>query len=127
MHGPAYGAQKAGCDKLAADMAVDLEDYAVAAVSLWLGPQRTERIEIVARHRAGQYDDFIAQAETPEFTGRVIHALASDPQLMDHSGRTLVIAELAQQYGISDEGGRQPPSYRDTLGEPRIPHPARII
>jgi NAD(P)-dependent dehydrogenase (short-subunit alcohol dehydrogenase family) len=25
MHGPAYGAQKAGCDKLAADMAIDFE------------------------------------------------------------------------------------------------------
>ena len=38
MHGPAYGAQKAGYDKFAADMAVDLENENVAAVSLWLGP-----------------------------------------------------------------------------------------
>ena len=127
MHGPAYGAQKAGCDKFAADMAVDLEDFGVAAVSLWLGPQLTERIEIVARHRSGQYDDFIAQAETPQFSGRVIHALATDERLMERSGQTLVTAELAEEYGITDEGGRQPPSYRDTLGEPRIPHPARII
>lgn len=25
-------------------------------------------------------------------------------------------AEVARQYGLSDEGGRQPPSYRDTQG-----------
>src|SRR5262245_19446084 len=39
MHGPAYGAQKVGVDKFAADMAVDLAPHGIAAVSLWLGPQ----------------------------------------------------------------------------------------
>jgi len=127
MHGPAYGAQKVGYDKLATDMAIDLENENVAAVSLWLGPQRTERTEIVLRHRGEQYDDFMAVAETPEFNGHIIHALAADGALMEKSGQTLVTAELATQYGITDTGGKQPPSYRDQLGEPRIPHPARVI
>ena len=127
MHGPAYGAQKAGYDKFAADMAVDLEHTGVAAVSLWLGPQLTERTEVVLRHRGEQYDDFMALAETPQFNGRVIHALANDAKLGEKSGQTLVTAELALEYGIADEGGRQPPSYREHLGEPRIPHPARVI
>lgn len=127
MHGPAYGAQKAGIDKLAADMAVDFENTGVAAVSLWLGPQRTERTEVVLRHRGAQYDDFMALAETPQFNGHVIHALANDPKLEEKSGQTLVTAELAVEYGIVDEGGKQPPSYREQLGEPRIPHPARVI
>ncbi len=127
MHGPAYGAQKAGYDKLAADMAVDLEDTGVAAVSLWLGPQLTERTEVVLRHRGEQYDDFMALAETPQFNGRVIHALAGDPKLAEKSGLTLVTAELALEYGLTDEGGKQPPSYREQLGEPRTPHPARVI
>ena len=127
MHGPAYGAQKAGYDKFAADMAVDLENTGVAAVSLWLGPQLTERTEVVLRHRGEQYDDFMAMAETPRFNGRVIHALANDPKLDRKSGQTLVTAELALEYGLSDEGGKQPPSYREQLGEPRIPHPARVI
>ena len=127
MHGPAYGAQKAGYDKMAADMAVDLEDTGVAAVSLWLGPQRTERTEVVLRHRGEQYDDFMALAETPQFNGRVIHALAGDPKLAEKSGLTLVTAELALEYGLTDEGGKQPPSYREQLGEPRVSHPARVI
>ena len=127
MHGPAYGAQKVGYDKLATDMAVDLEDTGVAAVSLWLGPLLTERTEVVLRHRGEQYDDFMAMAETPEFNGRVIHALANDPKLMEKSGKTLVTAELAVEYGLTDEGGKQPPSYREMLGEPRIPHPARVV
>ncbi|MCC6073870.1 SDR family NAD(P)-dependent oxidoreductase [Pseudomonas sp. GCM10022188] len=127
MHGPAYGAQKIGCDKLAADMAVDLENTGVAAVSLWLGPQRTERTAIAGEERADQYEAFLAQAETPEFNGRVIHALLNDPALASLSGQTLVTAELAAGYGISEEGGRMPPSYREQLGEPRVPHPARVI
>ncbi len=127
MHGPAYGAQKAGCDKLAADMAVDLEGSGVAALSLWLGPQRTERTAIAGEERADQYEAFLAQAETPEFNGRVIRALLDDPALASLSGQTLVTAELAPGYGISEEGGRQPPSYREQLGAPRVPHPARVI
>lgn len=127
MHGPAYGAQKAGCDKLAADMAVDLEGTGVAALSLWLGPQRTERTAIAGEERADQYEAFLAQAETPEFNGRVIRALLDDPALASLSGQTLVTAELAPGYGISEEGGRQPPSYREQLGAPRVPHPARVI
>lgn len=127
MHGPAYGAQKVGYDKLATDMAIDFENENVAAVSLWLGPQLTERTEIVLRHRGEQYDEFMAFGETPQFNGRIIHALASDEALMDKSGQTLVTAELAMEYDITDTDGKQPPSYRDQLGEPRIPHPARVI
>ncbi|MDH4584850.1 SDR family NAD(P)-dependent oxidoreductase [Pseudomonas sp. BN415] len=127
MHGPAYGAQKAGCDKFAADMAVDLEGSGVAALSLWLGPQRTERTAIAGAERAEQYEAFMAMAETPEFNGRVIHALLNDPNLQALSGQTLVTAELALGYGISEAEGRQPPSYREMLGSPRTQHPARVI
>ncbi|MCY1284627.1 short chain dehydrogenase [compost metagenome] len=127
MHGPAYGAQKAGVDKFAADMAIDLENTGVAAVSLWLGPQRTERTAIAGAERAEQYEAFLATAETPEFNGRVIHALLNDPQLPGLSGQTLVSAELAEGYRISEAEGRQPPSYREMLGAPRAQHPARVI
>jgi NAD(P)-dependent dehydrogenase (short-subunit alcohol dehydrogenase family) len=33
--GPAYGAAKAGTDKMRADMAVDLAPFGVSAVSIW--------------------------------------------------------------------------------------------
>ena len=127
MHGPGYGAQKAGVDKLAADMGVDLENENVAANSLWLGPQLTERTDVVLEHHPEQYEEFMAMAETPQFNGRIIHALASDKKRMARSGQTLITAELALEYGIRDEGGRQPPSHREMLGEPRRPHPARVI
>lgn len=126
MHGPAYGAQKAGLDKFAADMAVDLEPHQVAALSLWLGPQLTERTAAAAQQRPGQYEEFLRQGETPQFNGRLIYALASADDLMALSGQTLISAEAAQRFGITEEGGRQPPSYRELLGAPRMPHPAKV-
>ena len=45
VYGPAYGAHKASMDKFAADMAVDLKDYNVAALSIWMGPLLSERMK----------------------------------------------------------------------------------
>lgn len=118
MHGPAYGAQKAGLDKMAWDMGMDLAPHGVAAVSLWLGPLLTERTERVFREHAEQYAGFIEQAETPRFTGLLLDRLYHDPDLPRRSGRTLIGAELAREYGLRDVNGREPPSYRDTLGGP---------
>lgn len=127
MHGPAYGAQKAGVDKLAADMGVDLEPQRVASISLWLGPQITERTAAAMKARPDQYTHFLQQAETPRFNGRVVYALACDEQVMRFNGQTLITAEIAREYGITEQDGRQPPSYREMLGSPRVPHPARVM
>ena len=125
MHGPAYGAQKAGVDKFAADMAVDLKEQDVAAVSIWMGPLKTERSAKAIEERPDQYEAIMANAETPEFTGRVIAAIHADPERMTLSGQTLIGAELGERYAIDDEG-RKPPSFRDMLGAPRIAHPAVV-
>ena len=127
MHGPAYGAQKAGLDKLAHDMAVDLEPFNVQAVSIWMGPLLTERALIAAEVHPEQYKDFIAMAETPQFTGHILHAIASDPKAQEISGHTLVGAEVAKdRYEMKDGNGKQPPSHRAMLGSPNPPNPARV-
>ncbi len=126
MHGPAYGAQKAGIDKFAADMAVDLRATGVAALSIWMGPLLTERSRRSLEQHPEQYQEFMANAETPEFTGHLLAALYEDPELMQLSGQTLIGAEQALHYGLRDSGDRQPASYREMLGDPRIPHPAIV-
>lgn len=112
MHGPAYGAQKAGIDKMAFDMAANFKGTKVATTSLWLGPQRTERSAIAAVERADKYESIMANAETPEFNGKVILALLNDAKLDQISGQTLITAELAANYGIADQEGHKPASYR---------------
>jgi NAD(P)-dependent dehydrogenase (short-subunit alcohol dehydrogenase family) len=126
MHGPAYGAQKAGVDKFAADMAVDLKDYNVAAVSIWMGMLMTERSKKAIAEHPEIYGQLAEMAETPEFTGHLIAALHSDPELMSLTGQTLIGAELADRYGLIDAGGKKPISHRPFLGDPRIPHPAVV-
>lgn len=127
MHGPAYGAQKAGLDKLAHDMAVDLEDVNVQAVSIWMGPMITERALIAAEVHPEQYKEFIEMAETPKFTGHILHAIASDPNAQELSGQTLIAAEIAKdRYKMTDTNGKQPPSHREFLGSPLPLNPARV-
>ena len=80
-------------------------------------PLKTERALQAAEVHPEQYEEFMAIAENPEFTGHIVHALASDPEAQEHSGKVLIGAEIAQHYGIKDEG-REPPSYREMLGAP---------
>jgi NAD(P)-dependent dehydrogenase (short-subunit alcohol dehydrogenase family) len=118
LHGPAYGAGKAGIDKMSADMAVDLRKHGVAAVSLWAALTLTERSQVAMREHPGEYDAVMANAVHPEFMGRLLDALLRDERLMERSGKTYYAAELAQELKVADVDGRQPPSDRAFLGEP---------
>jgi NAD(P)-dependent dehydrogenase (short-subunit alcohol dehydrogenase family) len=126
--GPAYGVPKAGTDKMAADMAYDFRDYGIAAVSIWMGSLLTERVKAIIASNPEKFGHILQTAETPELTGHVIWALFNDPELMSLTGQTVIGAELARKYGIADEDGRQPPSYRDLFDvhpHPQYPHVMR--
>ena len=125
MHGPAYGAQKAGIDKFAHDMEHDLRGTGVRTISVWMGPLITERSTIAREVNPEQYEGFIETAENPEFTGHILHALAREPLGATLSGRTVVGAEVARDLGITDRG-KERPSYRDMLGSPNEPNPATV-
>jgi NAD(P)-dependent dehydrogenase (short-subunit alcohol dehydrogenase family) len=125
MHGPAYGAQKAGLDKLAHDMEHDFRGTGVAAVSLWLGPQVTERSQIAVKTNPEQYEGFLAMAENPEFSAHVIDAIDKAPNRDDLSGQTLIVSEIAKELGVTDRGNERP-SHREMLGNPRPKNPAAV-
>src|SRR3546814_3254959 len=62
---------KAGMDKFAADMAVDLKDSKVAALSIWMGALQTERLlQLIASDR-DKYGYLENITETPDFTRHV--------------------------------------------------------
>ncbi|WP_312870285.1 SDR family NAD(P)-dependent oxidoreductase [Gordonia asplenii] len=118
MHGPAYGAGKAAVDKMAHDMAVDFKEYDVAVVSLWMGLLKTERTLAAFAVDPAMYAGMAAAAESVEFPGRIIAALADDPDRMRRSGQVLIGAEVAVELGVVDTDGHQPPSHRPFLGDP---------
>ena len=68
-----YGIAKAGADKMAADMAHDLMAYDVAALALYPGLVRTEAV----MKNAAFLD--MSNSESPQFIGRVIAGLMTDP------------------------------------------------
>ena len=100
--GVAYGTAKAADDHMAACMAYELREHHVAAVSLYPGLVRTESVM-----KSAAYFD-LSNSESPQFIGRAVAALAADPDRMEKSGRVLVAAALALEYGFTDIDGKQP-------------------
>ena len=66
------------------------------------GLVRTESVLKSADH----FD--LSNSESPEFVGRVISALATDPQIMLKTGKILIAAKEAIKYGFKDIDGSQP-------------------
>jgi dehydrogenase/reductase SDR family protein 1 len=93
----AYGAGKAGVDKLSNDMAHELREHNVAVLSIWPGLVATERIVETMGPMLKEVGH-----ETPTFTGRAIAALAGDSNIMEKSGVKQVVCKLAEEYGFSD-------------------------
>jgi len=86
---PAYGATKAGLDKLTFDMAADFAPYGVAVVSLWPGPTGTERArDLLSKLPNG--DKILDAQETPQFSGIAIAHLYNDSSLMAKSGTVVI-------------------------------------
>src|SRR4030095_1543763 len=83
----AYGVSKAATDKLTADTAIELKPHGVTGVALYPGLLRTEKIM-----EAAKWLD-LSNSESPEFIGRAVVALATDPDVLRHSGKVLVVAD----------------------------------
>ncbi|XP_013859974.1 dehydrogenase/reductase SDR family member 1 [Austrofundulus limnaeus] len=105
----AYGVGKAACDRLAADMAVELKNRGVASVSLWPGAVQTELISQFVLEK-GDVDpkmkELFSSGETTELSGKCIVNLAKDKNLMALTGKVLLTCDLARRYGFNDLDGR---------------------
>jgi NAD(P)-dependent dehydrogenase (short-subunit alcohol dehydrogenase family) len=97
-----YGVSKAATDKMTSDMAIELKPHGVAAVSLYPGMVRTEKVM-----EAAAYLD-LSNSESPDFIGRAVGALLADRDVLRHTGKVLVAAALATEYGFTDIDGKTP-------------------
>ncbi|MDF0542270.1 SDR family NAD(P)-dependent oxidoreductase [Sphingobium sp. H39-3-25] len=114
-----FGTTKTATDRMAHDMAIELKPHNVASLSLWQGFTFTERAQENLKTVPGMASQLNSLAgSSPEFPGRVIAALASDPQIMARSGGTFINAELTRDYGLTDIDGRTIPSLRAERGSP---------
>lgn len=97
-----YGLAHTVNDRMAKDMAHELEPHNVAAVSLYPGLVRTESVMRAAEH----FD--LSNSESPTFIGRAVAALANDRNILQKTGEVLVAAQLGLEYGFTDIDGKQP-------------------
>lgn len=109
-----YDLAKSSVMRLAYGMSVELENTPHTALAITPGFLRSEAMldhfgvtEANWREAIGQ-DPHFAASETPLFVGRVLAALASDPDVGGYAGQTLTSWELARKYGVRDVDGRQP-------------------
>jgi len=102
MQNVVYGVSKAAMDKMASDVAAQLRQFDVAAVSLYPGLVRTEEVM-----KNKEYFD-MSNSESMEFQGRAVAALAADPRVVEKSGKVFTTADLALEYGYTDIDGYQP-------------------
>ncbi|MFN9059023.1 MAG: SDR family NAD(P)-dependent oxidoreductase, partial [Pseudanabaena sp.] len=138
--GVAYGTGKSACDRLAADMAIELKPFNIASISLWPGIVGTEKFHQLAESNLESADNNVGVAaiadkfnwETPLFVGRVIAALCNDSNLTQRTGKVQIGAELAARYGIIDEYEHCPVSLRSlrfllSQGFPILKNRAKFI
>ena len=120
-YGVVFGTCKSAVDRMARDMAIELQPYNIASLSLWQGLTFTERaIRNIDRNPAMKQLTVTNPLVgcSPEFPGRVIAALLADPEIMKRSGGTFITAEVAQDYGITDIDGKVIPTLRGERGAP---------
>ncbi|MFK4870902.1 SDR family NAD(P)-dependent oxidoreductase [Novosphingobium sp. ZW T3_23] len=115
-----FGTSKSAVDRMARDMAIELEPHGVASLTLWQGLTLTEKAKDNLAKMGDRMTASITQmhGSSVEHPGRVIAALAADPQVMKRSGGEFVTAELAQEYGLTDVDGQVIQSARATRGSP---------
>jgi NAD(P)-dependent dehydrogenase (short-subunit alcohol dehydrogenase family) len=99
-HGHAfYEVVKNATNKFTEQIADDLRPFGVACVAVSPGFMRLERMDLST--------ELAAKAESAEFPGRAIAALASDPDVLEKSGGVYITPELAREYGFTDIDGKQ--------------------
>jgi NAD(P)-dependent dehydrogenase (short-subunit alcohol dehydrogenase family) len=119
-YGVIFGTAKSAVDRMARDMAVELEPYNIASIALWQGLTLTEKARYNLETMAAKMTTSVTgqTGSSVEHPGRVIAAMAADPDIMKRSGATYITAELADEYGVTDVDGRQIDSMRETRGSP---------
>ena len=100
-----YEVVKNATNKLTEQMADDLRPHGVACVAVSPGWMRLERMDLKPEDAA--------KAESPEFPGRGIAALAADPDVLEKSGALFTTPALAREYGFTDVDGKQQSAFWD--------------
>ncbi len=99
-----YRTAKLAINYLTFGMAHDIYQrggYPIAVIGLALGWMRTEAVMENFRQGLHPAED-LAQTDSIEFGGRAVLALATDPNVLQKTGKIFRVRDLAEEYGFED-------------------------
>lgn len=109
-----YYVAKTAANRMVYGMALELRAYNIAVVALAPGWMRTE--DVLLRFKTDEHHwqevPELRDTESTEYVGRAVAALATDPNVMEKSGNTLMVGNLAREYGFTDIDSRYVPPFR---------------
>ena len=105
-----YDVAKGAITRMTRGMARELRPHHIAVLALAPGFIRTERV--AGAFEAAGNNDYLNFTESPEYVGRAVVAVASDSNVLEKSGKTVPVGELAEEYGFTDVDGRRIPPFR---------------
>ena len=98
-----YESSKAAKNRLVYALGYHLQDTSIPVIAVAPGWMRTE---LMLTHHSEE--ELAGRTETPHLAGRVMAALAADPDAMRLTGQVVDVGELADHYGIDDLDGSRP-------------------
>jgi NAD(P)-dependent dehydrogenase (short-subunit alcohol dehydrogenase family) len=93
-------------NRLVMSLAPEARKAGITLLGLLPGFMKTERVQVHMLDEALQKLYRYDLAESPEYTGRAVVALASDPNVMARSGQLVFVGDAAKEYGFTDIDGR---------------------
>ena len=93
-------------NRLVMSLAPEARKAGITLLGLLPGFMKTERVQVHMLDEALQKLYRYDLAESPEYTGRAVVTLASDPNVMARSGQLVFVGDAAKEYGFTDIDGR---------------------
>ncbi|HSM24539.1 MAG TPA: SDR family NAD(P)-dependent oxidoreductase [Anaerolineaceae bacterium] len=107
-----YFLAKNTINQMAYGMGLELREHNIAAIALSPGWMRTEAVMAALSPDGDPYPDEYEKTESVEYIGRAVLALASDSLVINKTGQTWTVGDLAIEYDFSDIDGRQVPTFQ---------------
>ncbi len=93
-------------NRLIATLAPEARKAGITLLGLLPGFMKTERVQVHMRDEKLQAMYRYDLAESTEYTGRAVAALARDPNRIAKSGQLIFVGDAAKEYGFTDIDGR---------------------
>ncbi len=93
-------------NRLVVSLAPQARKAGITLLGLLPGFMKTERVEVHMKDEALQKRYRYDLAESPEYAGRAVAAIAADPNAIEKSGQLIFVGDAAKEYGFTDIDGR---------------------